>query len=292
MIDLTDKISPQVVAAILAVERISKRLGFEYFLVGAAARDLLIQYAYDIDPRRATHDIDLGVRVRNWEEYELLAKDLVEREGCTLEPRVRHRFITPSSYPLDIVPFGPIAKPEDQILWPPEGNFRMSVEGFDQALASAIEVMIQKDPGVVVRVASIPGLALLKLLSWDDGYPSRDSDGIDFGLILSSYWEIPYNRDRLFTEVDAQGPGSMSPLSLGAQLLGRDVATIAGSGTVQHLIDIISREVQSDEQHLLVIAMRGMGGSTRDDEALDMLQRFELGLRSAASGLHQAEEPE
>jgi predicted nucleotidyltransferase len=52
----------------------------------------------------------------------------------------------------------------------------MNVEGFEFAMSAAIEDIVRRDPELVVSTASLPGLALLKILSWDDAYPARGKD--------------------------------------------------------------------------------------------------------------------
>jgi predicted nucleotidyltransferase len=52
----------------------------------------------------------------------------------------------------------------------------MNVKGFEFAMSAAIEIVVRRDPELVVSTASLPGLALLKILSWDDAYPARGKD--------------------------------------------------------------------------------------------------------------------
>jgi len=61
--DLTDKFDKKTVAILSEIDRIAGRLRLVYFIVGATARDILLQYAHNIYATRATVDVDIGVLV-------------------------------------------------------------------------------------------------------------------------------------------------------------------------------------------------------------------------------------
>lgn len=72
MFDLSGKINPQTVAALSAVRGIADAQGISFFVVGASARDFILKHCYGIEPPRMTTDIDLGVEVANWEQFNKL----------------------------------------------------------------------------------------------------------------------------------------------------------------------------------------------------------------------------
>ena len=43
----------------------------EYFVAGATARDLILVNVHGLRPGRATRDIDFGIAVESWEQFEL-----------------------------------------------------------------------------------------------------------------------------------------------------------------------------------------------------------------------------
>ncbi|MFC5551103.1 hypothetical protein [Massilia aerilata] len=43
---------------IASVHTLARQLGYNYLLVGATARDILMSHVFGIEPRRATHDVD------------------------------------------------------------------------------------------------------------------------------------------------------------------------------------------------------------------------------------------
>ncbi len=63
LLDLSGKIDGKTIAALFEIDNVTGALNIPYFIVGATARDILLQYAHDIHTTRATLDIDIGAFV-------------------------------------------------------------------------------------------------------------------------------------------------------------------------------------------------------------------------------------
>lgn len=100
----------------------------------------------------------------------------------------------------------------------------MSTVGFGEAYASSMDVRLNE--GLVVKVASLAGLALLKLIAWSDRQYERDAQ--DLGLIMKHYLDAG-NQKRVYTE-----GGDCSDLldedfdyeKASAHVLGRDLSRL------------------------------------------------------------------
>lgn len=68
-LDLSNKLPADQTNIIRQVVHAATSEGLGLFIVGAHARDLLIQYVYDLPVHRATNDIDFGVVVASWDEF-------------------------------------------------------------------------------------------------------------------------------------------------------------------------------------------------------------------------------
>ncbi len=283
LLDLSEKIEPTVIDAIAAVATVAEQLGIPFLIVGAAARDFLLEYGCGIKSGRATEDVDFGVQVHAWEEYERLVSVLQNSAGFIRDNKKRHRFHAPNSLLIDLVPFGPIAGRDQQIIWPLEENRAMSVEGFDSAMSAAVEVLLRVDPRLFVRTASLPGLALLKIISWEDGYPIRARDAHDFYLIVNSYMETA-DIDRLGTDARDLVIESIPSLQdVGARLLGRDMASIADASTARHVEEILHREQEEEGNLRLVVdVLKGAVSSTGADEVLALIRAVAQGFSEVA----------
>ena len=84
------------------------------------------------------------------------------------------------------MPFGRgIEEPRAVIHWPSDITTVMSVAGFAEVLASNTESAGQR-----IRLASVPGLAILKLVAWSDRGTTTDKDAVGFSRLLSTYEHV------------------------------------------------------------------------------------------------------
>ncbi len=65
LLNISGKIDPQTVAIYELVASVAESRSIKFFVVGATARDLILQHGFGIEARRATRDIDLAVQVKN-----------------------------------------------------------------------------------------------------------------------------------------------------------------------------------------------------------------------------------
>ncbi len=47
-----------------------QKLGTDYFVIGATARDIMLNHVFGIAPRRATVDIDFAIALTSWDEFQ------------------------------------------------------------------------------------------------------------------------------------------------------------------------------------------------------------------------------
>ncbi len=69
--------------AALHAQKIGERFALVAFVIGAAARDLMFEYVYDARFQRATEDLDFGVAVATWADYDNLKTSGFFRNECT-----------------------------------------------------------------------------------------------------------------------------------------------------------------------------------------------------------------
>lgn len=249
--NLIGKIDEKTVAILSEIDTIARDLKLAIFIVGATARDILLQHAHGIHPARATLDVDIGVYVSDWNQFQNLKEALV-RTGKFSSTRQAQRLLFDDELPLDIVPFGGVAEENDSILWPPEHDIRMSTLGFQECHQHAISVLMRAKPDLVVKVVSLAGLAILKLVSWDDSIERRGKDATDLLLIMRNYIAAG-NMDRFFEEVDILKEEDSDYDRSSARFLGREIAGMAGHATKAKLAGILEREAASSQGHKIVM---------------------------------------
>jgi predicted nucleotidyltransferase len=274
LFNLSGKIEKPIVDALYLLKRIADSLGIPFFVVGAFSRDLILKHGYCIEPRRKTGDIDLGVEVANWEQFEKLKESLIETGHFCLTPE-KHR-LRCGIVLVDILPFGPITDEDKKISWPPEHEIIMSVAGFEEAYKHSITVRVTSDPDLDLKLASLPGLAIMKLISWKEKYPNRKRDAEDLLFIMNKYEEAG-NTERLYGEdLSLLQEENFDTKVAGSRLLGRDMAKISDPRTVQILRGILDAETEELSQYKLATHMIREAGmaETKFDEILLQLEKL------------------
>jgi predicted nucleotidyltransferase len=242
-----------------ALQAVAQPLAMDFFLMGAAARDLMLRHAHDISPGRQTVDVDFAVMVRDWESFAALRAALLAGGDFSGRPgpathRLRHK---PTGLPLDIVPFGGIERADRTIAWPPDQHTVFDCFGASEAFAASISVQLPDE--VTLRVASIPALALLKVTAWQDrrlSHPGRDAG--DLLLYLRHYMDCD-NLDRAARDHgDLFAAEDYDHEAAGAQLLGRDIALLLDRQSIRHVVGILLPQADP-EGPLLLARQSGLG---------------------------------
>src|SRR4030042_4711550 len=276
--DLSGKIEKPVVDALYTLQKVAGALGNPFFVVGASARDFILKHRYGIEPRRKTGDIDLGVEVASWEQFKTLFESLVSTGQFSPTPEKQR--LRCGTILIDILPFGAITDEVKKISWPPEHEIIMSMVGFEEAYEHSITVRVSSDPELDIKLASLPGLAIMKLISWKERYPDRKRDAEDLLLIMNKYEEAG-NSARLYGEdlPLLQEEGFDTRLA-GTRLLGRDMAKISDPRTMLILKGILDAETGELSQYKLITDMireTGMA-DTEFDEILLQLEKLKQGI--------------
>jgi predicted nucleotidyltransferase len=234
-----------------ALEAVTTVIGTEFFLTGAAARDLTLHHAHGVPVGRQTEDVDFAVMVNDWNAFIRLRQALIDSGEFTPRPgsathRLRHR----AGLPLDIVPFGAIERADRTIAWPPDHSTVFDCFGASEAFANCLWVKLPDE--VVTRVASIPSLAILKIAAWHDRkltFPGKDAP--DLALIFRNYLSCG-TMDRAATDHgDLFDDPAFDYEIAGTRLLGRDVAILLDEPGIARLLAILIPESDPDGSLLL-----------------------------------------
>lgn len=238
--DISQKIDKLNLEILKKIKEITDRLQIDYFIVGATVRDMILNYVYNIIIYRKTNDIDFAVRVRSWDEYNLLAKE-IEKAGFKKNERILHRY-TYNGMIIDFIPFGNISGDDNTIIWPEKDVKEMNVIGFDDAYMNSSEILIQNNPEIIIKVASVESLVMLKIFTWNDRATNiRLKDAKDIYLIITTYLDGG-NLDRLLEEHSDLFEGEVDYELSGARLLGRDITKVTSEKVMQSMLEILKDE--------------------------------------------------
>lgn len=251
-------IDPPTLALIESVTTVAGRLDVPVLLIGAAARDLIFEYVHGVLTERATGDVDVAVLARTWQQYAELLAALIG-DDFVRHPDQAQRLIHCSGAIVDVIPCGGVAAADGHIHWPEDGT-PMSVVGFDDAFQHAVRVQIRDAgalPALTVAVASPAAVAILKLVAWNDRQRERRRDMTDLAFIIKHYLDAG-NRDRLLRgeHLDLLAREPFDSDLVGAELLGRDMHTVASPRTHEAIAAILTRETASGSRRQMLQELR------------------------------------
>jgi predicted nucleotidyltransferase len=227
-------LDPERYATLAALDGVLKSLQCPYMLVGATARDILLYNVFGQRVFRATQDVDIAISIDSWERFDTVKSAILRAPDflpSTAQPyRVLHKpRAVAYATPIDILPFGEIATEAEAFRWPPpDTDLMMNVAAFGDAYASSITVTA--GPGFDLRMASIPGLVLLKLLAWVDKSESKQAQ--DVLRLIETYGDAG-NEERLYGDnIDLLEREDFDVPMAGARLLAQDCLALAAPATI------------------------------------------------------------
>lgn len=280
LLDLSGKVDPGQVEVFDAIAGVAAARHIRYFIVGATARDMILHHGYGIRIRRATVDIDLGVEVSDWEEFQALKEGLLA-PGQFESTRLEQRLLFRHHLPVDIVPFGPLEQADNEISWPPDHDVSMNMLGFEDACRDIQMIRLSSDPVLDVPFASLAGLAILKIVAWNDRPPQGRKDAGDLAFLMRNYLDAG-NQERLAEEhPELLAADDFDYERTGTRLLGRDMARIMSPETRAVILAILSRETDNPRHYRLVEDMLDHFAGARDafEESLQFLEALKAGVQ-------------
>lgn len=173
---------------VTALRSLKQAMG-DWFLIGALARDLVVNCAAGLPRGSETFDVDIAIAVDTDSEYRDRVAGLQQAGGS----RIRYRT---AGFPVDVIAYGGIA-PENQF---ETDETTLDVTGMAEARACALEILLDDD--LRVSCADLHAQVALKLVAWQVRGRTTTKDARDLGLLLAAGHNGIY-RDRLWVDDDA-----------------------------------------------------------------------------------------
>ncbi len=273
--DLSGMIESTSISALLEIKKIADGLTVDFFIVGATARDILMEHLYKVKAPRMTRDIDIAVCVASWEEYEALTDALLATGGFLKATRdLRYDF---KGTLIDIIPFGEMFGRDNMIRCPSNHETIINTLGFIDVYSHSMTLRLNSEPALDLKLPTIPGLVIMKLLAWNDAHPNRQKDAEDIYFIMRNYQHAGIE-DRLYGEEESMllEEGFDNELA-GIRLLGRDMARISSSDTSKVVLEILVRETEEESPFKLAAQMTYSNHDGADD-ILAFLEKLKQGF--------------
>ncbi len=221
------------------------RMNREFYIIGATARDIILSQLIGTTSNRKTRDLDIAIAIPDWGAFEQIKLELVG-DGFVKDRYMCQRFYY-GDYELDIVPYGIVAKEDDNIYWPPEETIAMSVKGFREVLSEAISLNIDNE--FDIKIASLHGLFLLKFNAWMDRHISTSKDAEDMSFIISNYFYANLDRN-IHSEV--YNWEYFDEYIVGGYWLAYDLLTLLNKEQVAYYKSCIEKELKKEENSVLI----------------------------------------
>ncbi len=264
-------------ALLARVAEAANALEVACMVTGAAGRLLLLERVYGLPSGRATEDVDFGVMVESWAQYQALVQRICQDLRFRQDPKQRQRLRFSEGSYLDLVPFGGVESTGHMIQWPPDGEFTMSVAGFREAYADSMRVLVNDE--LVVPVVSPVGLVLLKLVAWEERHPAYPrKDAADIAYVLQHFGTL-LTEEVLFDEYfDAVMEAEYDIDLAAARVLGRRLSEVVADDTRDWLSRLLTRELRASTDSALVREVAESLTPIGAERACDLLAQLRLGV--------------
>ena len=235
---------------------------------------------------RSAADVDFGVSFQTWDQFEQLRAAFLASGRFEADPDPSVFWsCRPGRLQVDLIPFGAIQKDDGSIAWPPEETQRLNVLGFDAVLRHAWSLPLPG--GTEIRMASLPGTVLLKLMAWRDrGVLRGGKDAIDLMTILESYDQV-LGADALYGPFqDLLVAHGFEQTETAARILGSEVRAMADARTLETLLEPFTDSGRETLQTHMIRTYHAVDRSRPFAKAGALLRALERGLRQglAADG--------
>lgn len=232
--------SPVIMEIIREIVRVADTRNIAYCAIGAQSLALWLHGVYGRQLSRISGDMDMAIAVRDWQQFDELKQVLCQNAPFTEKPNLPHKLIYQPAQgfplPVDFVPCGGIEQ-NSQIQWPPDQRIIMNSVGLLEAVQHAKP--LQLEPGLIVAVASLPSIALLKLLAWRDRHLQNPKDAADLATLTQRYL-FADTLPRLYEDHgDLLEASDYEPALASARMLARDLLTVATPISQTHLLAMI-----------------------------------------------------
>lgn len=171
------------------LESVFSEVGIDfYYLIGAIARD--IWYEQEKISSRTTRDIDFAILVSDKDQFEQAKEVLQAKHGFRVIKGNEFALESNTGVTIDILPFGAI-EVKDGITIQSLGIQNITLNGFKEIAKAGVAELSTEDH--TFKIATLPSIVLLKLISFDDRPEHRQKDPSDIAGIIQVYFDLETN---------------------------------------------------------------------------------------------------
>jgi len=177
---------PLVSEMLREMSSVCTNFGIDFYLVGAVARDIHLSTKEGLYSKRGTKDIDLAITISDEGQYKQVKEALVETGLFEPHDTEAIKLIYKKGIEVDLLPFGEIEQPNRNVKLS-DPTFVLNMPGFTEIYPFVKDHNLGN--GQKVKVCTIEGIILLKLIAHDDR-PERTKDITDIEHLIQSYFDL------------------------------------------------------------------------------------------------------
>lgn len=259
---------------ILALEEALEKIGIDYYLIGALARDAWFQQEKIVS--RTTADVDFAILVPQKEKFEELKTFLAREKGYVETKGNSFAMISPGGITVDILPFGSIEIDEELNM--ANGEAQVVTNGFKEVFTAALEQFESEDGQLRIKIASLPGIVLLKLIAHQDRPEIRIKDPGDILEILHYYFDL--HSELIYEHHDSVFDDEQPLEMISARVIGREIGKIVSENpTLHQRVNIfLITEIEKQEHGSLIRLMQRSTEKYNQEEVTAMLSAIVRGM--------------
>lgn len=236
--------------------------GTKFSLIGAAGLTCQMEHFY-----RQTADLDLAVAV----SLDSLPATFEGLPGWRHRAGLEYRWESPAGVKVDIIPAGPDHVAAGHVTW--RNGHTMSLVGIDHAFSNVHA--LQLAPDLTVNVATVPVIALLKVVAYEEHPAQRERDLGDIAHILA--YHVPDNDPRRYS--DEVFEAGLRGEEVSGFLLGRDLARLVNQqerAALDAFLARVERETDGGVAQAIMARQHPWGGEP--DQLLASTRALRRGL--------------
>lgn len=249
--------NPLLVELLRALSSCFKEAGKDFFVIGAASRDILRLYLEAEPSPRRTRDLDIAIAVDSWDDFFKIS-EILKQNGFRKDRHMKQRFYygtyPDADYELDVVPFGGVTAPGEKIYWPPEESPMMSVKGFASVLKDCVDVIVDNE--FSFKIPSASAFFVLKFDAWLDRHLLNDKDAKDMSFILANYYLHEITSPAHLEVLDVL-PEPFEPFVAGAYMIAKDIIPLLEKDVLLSYVSDIETELAKEQRSQLITQSMG-----------------------------------
>ncbi len=233
------------------VEECCRDLAIDFYIIGALARE--IWFSGRGLHTGGTRDVDLAIFVNNEHQFDQLKTLLVKDQGFYKAKENAFVLFAPNGLQIDILPFGSL-EIEDGVAVASQGLTKAKINGFKEVyLKSVREVRVLDEK--TFKIATLPGIFLLKLIAFDDRPEQRAKDAGDCMAIIEHFFDL--QSDLIWENHNDLFGAERSLLLIGSRVIGREMQKPLSESTqlMNRVVEILERHINLREQSRFVELM-------------------------------------